>query len=244
MPTIAHAILGGAVALILYTITNSDHWESENRFTERMVILVALNSFIGPDIFTMFYAFNIDSSIIPIKPFVHSLIGWVVWSAGIMWLWYYVINYKAEDKEKLSLIAIFVLLVAAGEMHFFLDFLDNGVDLIGFGEYHIHLTLQDNFLIGFDYPYGPLHPIFPWFSMTELFFIGLGFMVLLIYSLFNWKLLWTYTIAAIFLGALLILYILFGSYIVGFENDFGIIILFGGLLILPIVLMVASIDLK
>ncbi|MGV9170998.1 MAG: hypothetical protein ACOC44_09955 [Promethearchaeia archaeon] len=243
MPTIAHAILGGAIALILYTITNSTHWESEKRFNERMVVLVAFNSFIGPDIFTMFYAFNLDASVIPIRPFVHSILGWIAWSGLIMWLWYYIINYKAEDTERVSFLATFFLLVAAGEAHFFLDFLDNGVDLIGFGDLHMHLTLQDNFLLGYDYMYGPLHPIFPWVSMTELFFIGLGFMILLIYSLFNWKLIWTYMIAGIFLGTLLLLYLLFGSYIVGFENDFGIIILFGGFLLLPVSLMVAAIEL-
>ncbi|MFO8019764.1 MAG: hypothetical protein R6U96_14160 [Promethearchaeia archaeon] len=243
MPSIGHAILGGALALILYTITNSEHWKSEKRFNERMVVLVAFNSFIGPDIFTMFYAFNLDPSVIPIRPFVHSVIGWVIWSGGIMWLWYYIINYKAKGEERISFLATFVLLVAAGEAHFFLDFFDNGVDLIGFGGFHLHLTLQENFLIAFDYPYGPLHTLFPWFSMTELFFIGLGFMILLIYSLFHWKLRYTYFIAIIFLTTLVILYLLFGSYIVSFENDFGIIILFGGFLLVPIYLMVAAIEL-
>ncbi|MHA1293188.1 MAG: hypothetical protein ACTSQJ_11010 [Promethearchaeota archaeon] len=242
MPTISHAILGGALALIFYVITNSEYWNSEKRFTERMVVLFSFNSFIGPDIFTMFYAFNIDTNQIPIKAFEHSLIGWPIWCLGIMWIWYYVINIKSTEGTQLSKRSTLLLLISAGEIHFFLDMLDDGVDLIGFGNWHVHLTLQGNFLIGMAYQYGPLHEIMPWFSMTEMFFIGLIFMIILIYSIFRWEFKYTLIIASLFLLTIFLLYFLFGSIVFGFENDLGVSLYFGTLLIIPLILMVLAIE--
>ena len=82
MPTIAHALLGGAIALIFYGISQYWEFKNERRFTERMVVLFAFNSMLGPDIFTMFYAFSIDTRAIQIKPFMHSILGWRVCYLG------------------------------------------------------------------------------------------------------------------------------------------------------------------
>jgi len=240
MPTIAHAILGGAIALLFHTITLK--WNTKKKFTERMVILFSFNSMIGPDIFTMLYAFDLDPTLIPIKPFVHSILGWPIWCLGIMWIWYYVVNLRSTEQTRLSKKSTLLLLIAAGEMHFFLDFLDYGVWLIGYGDWTILLTLQDHFFIGMAYPYGPLHEMMPWFSMTEMFAIGLAFMILMIYSLFRWELKYTYLIAIIFLGVILICYVLFGSYVVGYENDFGIILYFGIFFIIPLILMILAME--
>ena len=242
MPTISHAILGGAIALVFYGLTNSPSWTSEKRFTERMVILFALNSFIGPDIFTMLHAFNINPDGIPIRSFVHSILGWPVWCLGIMWIWYYVINLKSDEQTKLSRKSTLLLLVAAGEIHFYLDFLDNGVNLIGFGDWRILLTLEDHFLTGTSYPYGPLHEIAPWFSMTEMFIIGIVFMILLIYSLFRWQLKYTVLIAGAFLILIFVLYFLFGSVVFAHENDFGITLYFTLFFLVPIILMILAIE--
>ncbi len=237
MPTIAHAILGGTLAIIFYTM--SQRWNPEKKFTERMVILFSFNSMIGPDIFTMMYAFHMGNIAeqIPIRPFVHSILGWPVWCLGIMWIWYFVINLRSTDDTKLSKLSALLLLIAAGEMHFYLDMLDDGVHLIAFGNWGVYLSWQDNFLTGMKYQYGPLSDTFPWFSMTEMFFIGLVFMILLIYTLFKKELIWTYIVAGIFFASIIGLYFLFGSYIFGFENDFGVILYFGTLFIVPLMLM-------
>ncbi|MHA1149780.1 MAG: hypothetical protein ACTSR8_16210 [Promethearchaeota archaeon] len=242
MPTIAHAILGGALALVFYTITNSQNFTSEKKFTERMVILFAFNSFIGPDIFTMFYAFNIDTNVIPIKPFVHSMLGWPVWCLGIMWVWYYIINIRSTELTKLSKSSTLLLLIGAGEIHFYLDMLDSSVALIGFGDWSIHLSLQENFLTGMTYQYGPFYALAPWFSMTEMFFIGLFFLVLLIYSMFRWELKYTILIAGLFILLIFTLYSVFGSIIFGFENDFGITLYFSLLFLLPMLLMILAME--
>jgi len=243
MPTIAHAILGGAIALVFYTITLK--WNTEKKFTERMVILFAFNSMIGPDIFTMFYAFRLGAvaESIPIRPTVHSILGWPLWCLIIMWLWYYVINIRSTEQTKLSKKSTLLLLIAAGEMHFFLDALDAGFPVFGFGDWRIHYSLQDLFLIDDIYTSGPLTEVFPWFSMAEMFLLGLFFMILLIYSLFRWQLKYTYLVAGLFLFTIIVLYFLLGSPILGgTEHDLGITIYFGGLFLIPLFLMVLAME--
>lgn len=241
-PTIAHALLGGSLALLLYTI--SQQWNLEKRFTERMVVVFAFNSMIGPDIFNILYAVHLDELVnsIPIKSFVHSLLGWPIWCLGIMWIWYYVVNFKSTKQTKISKRATLLLLIAAGEMHFYLDFLDNGVNLIGFSDWSVHLNLQEHFLTGESYVYGPLFELVPWFSMFELFLIGIVFMILMIYSLFRWQLKYTYIIALVFLITLFILYFLVGSIIFGKENDIGVTLYFGLLFLIPFSMTILAME--
>ena len=243
MPTIAHAILGGAIALIFYTITQ--HRESEKKFTERMVILFAFNSMIGPDIFTMLYAFRLGdvANAIPIRATVHSALGWPLWCLIIMWIWYYVINIRSTEQTKLSRKSTLLLLIAAGEMHFFLDALDAGIYIFGYGDWWVHVSLQNLFLIDDIYSTGPLTKFFPWFSMGEMFLVGLFFMILMIFSMFRWQLKYTYLIAGIFLATVIGLYFLLGSTILGgTEHDIGITLYFGGLFLIPLVLMVWAME--
>ncbi len=243
MPTIAHALLGGAIALIFYTITLK--WNTEKRFTERMVILFAFNSMIGPDIFTMLNAFHLGeiADAIPLRATVHSALGWPLWCLIIMWLWYYVINIRSTEQTKLSKKSTLLLLIAAGEMHFFLDALDAGIYIFGYGDWRIHITLQDLFLIDDLYPTGPLTNVLPWFSMAEMFIVGLFFMILMIYSLFRWQLKYTFLVAGIFLTTIISLYLLLGSNILGgSEHDVGVTFYFGGLFLIPLALMALSME--
>jgi len=245
MPTVSHALLGGAIGLIFYLITNSQNWNSEKKFTERMVILVALNCFIGPDIFTMLYAFRLGelAEANPIRATVHSVLGWPLWCLIIMVLWYYAINIRSTEQTKLSLKSTFLLLVAAGELHFFMDAIDAGITLFGFGDSRLIITFEDLFMIDTIYQTGPLTNIFPWFSMGEMFMVGLFFMVLLTYSLFRWEMKYTWLIAGLFLAIIILLYFLLGADILGGEeHDMAAILYFGGLLILPLGLMVVSIE--
>lgn len=245
MPTVAHSLLGGAIALIFYIITNSNNWNSEKKFTERMVILVALNSFIGPDIFTMLYAFGLGelAEANPLRATVHSVFGWPLWCLLIMVLWYYAINLRSTEQTKLSLKSTFLLLVAAGEIHFFMDAMDAGIYLFGFADWRMHISFQELFMIDTLYQTGPLTSIFPWFSMGEMFMVGLFFMFLLTYSLFRWEMKYTWLIAGLFLFIIISLYFLLGANILGgTEHDMGAILYFGGLLILPLGLMVISIE--
>ena len=243
MPTIGHALLGGSIAIILYSI--SQNWGSEKRFTERMVIILAFNSMIGPDIFTLLNAFNLNqvANSIPIKPTVHSVFGWPLWCLIIMLLWYYVINIRSTEKTKLSMKSTLFLLIAAGEMHFFLDALDAGIYVFGFGDFSIHITIQDLFLIDEIYAIGPLTEVFPWFSMGEMFLVGLAFMILMIYSIFRWQLKYTYLVAVLFLTTILSLFFLLGANILGGnEHDIGVTIYFGGLFLVPLGLMVLAME--
>jgi hypothetical protein len=243
MPTIGHALLGGSIALILYTI--SQKWNTEKKFTERMVIIFAFNSMIGPDIFTMLNAFRLGevANSIPIRATVHSVLGWPLWCLIIMWLWYYVINIRSTEKTKLSMKATLLLLIAAGEMHFFLDTLDAGMYIFGYGDLSIRVTLQDLFLIDDIYTVGPLTNVLPWFSMGEMFLVGLLFMIVLIYTIFRKQLIYTYITAGIFLTSIVILYFLLGSNILGgSEHDIGVTLYFGGLFIIPLGLMVLAME--
>jgi len=237
--------LGGAIALIFYLITNSENWNSEKKFTERMVIIFAFNSMIGPDIFTSLYAFRLGelAEAIPIRSTVHSIFGWPLWCLVIMWIWYYVINIRSTEQTKLSLKSIFLLLVAAGSIHFFMDAIDAGLYIFGYADWRIHVSFEDLFMIDTIYQTGPLTDLFPWFGMGHMFLVGLFFMILLIYSLFRWELKYTWVIAGIFLGVIVLLYFLLGAGILGGEeHDMGAILYFGGLLLLPLALMVIAME--
>jgi len=245
MPTIAHALLGGAIALIFYIITNNENWNSEKKFTERMVIIFAFNSMIGPDIFTALNAFRLGelADSIPIRATVHSILGWPLWCLIIMWLWYYAINIRSTEQTKLSLKSTFLLLVAAGEIHFFMDAMDAGLYVFGYGDWRLHVSIENLFMIDTIYQTGPLTNIFPWFSMGEMFILGLFFMIILIYSLFRWEMKYTWLTAGAFLGIIVSLYFLLGAGILGGEeHDMGAIIYYGGLLLLPLGLMVISME--
>ena len=146
-------------------------------------------------------------------------------------------------QTKLSKKATLLLLIAAGEIHFFLDALDAGIYIFGYGDWNLHITLQDLFVIDDIYQTGPLTNIFPWFSMAEMFLVGLFFMILMIFSLFRWQLKYTYLIAGIFLSAIISLYFLLGSTILGgSEHDIGVTIYFGGLFLIPLGLMVWAME--
>lgn len=239
MPTIAHSLLGGAISLILYAFTR----KSDKRFTNRMVILLSLNSFIGPDLLNITYTLVEDmGALYNIHKIIHSIIGWPIWCLGIVWLFYYVINIKASDEDKLSLLQIYLILIAGGFFHFGMDLLTQslwifGIPISPWNEATINLN---TFLTGDDYPEGPLHALMPWFSMGEMFIIGIAFLICMIYALMKDNLKLTIILSLLFLTTLLVCYWLFGSLIFGEEEDIGITLFYGAFFIGPLLLCFAS----
>jgi len=243
-PSIAHALFGGTFAFIFYILSRS--LDLEKKFNERMLYLSIFNSFIGPDLFKVFFSFNLDFLVLgnPLTYFVHSLIGWPVWCLGLMWIWYFILNIGSTEENKITKGTTLLLLIAVGEMHFFLDAIDTGVHLIAFGEFQIYIP-RDAFFFAKDfYTYGPLHDVFPWFSMFEMFLIGLFFLIMFTYVLFKKELKHVYIVIGIGVVVILSCFILFGSIVFGMENDIGVAMLFLSLIFLPILMIIYAVQIN
>lgn len=217
MPTIAHSIVGGALGLVLLT------WSKEARrvFTPPLVILFALNSFIGPDLFhipVIVLGAGHDSAFGVIDRFVHSLVGFVIWAGPVAAASYLVVNARRDKGTRTPPLSIYLTVVAGGICHFALDLIDNGVRLLPLGTRYLRLTdLQTGRL----YPSGPLEAALPWFSMSELLVMGVACMVLLVYLLVRKGERAGYAGAGVFLAIIAALLLLFGGQLVGGEHDLG-----------------------
>src|SRR6056297_2588598 len=144
MPTITHSIVGGAIGLLLYTITSQYKTEggsspnSRRKFKKEHVIVFALNCFVGPDfskLLSPFFSGNYWESTVyqAINSTIHSIIGWVIVSPAFALLYYAIFRYtgqgKREEKSPISFLSVWLLIVAGGLNHFGIDMLDYGAHL-------------------------------------------------------------------------------------------------------------------
>ncbi len=214
MPTIAHAIFGGAVALVLMSWSKN----SSRVFTPHLVILFTLNSFIGPDLFNIVLMYGRTSIIETIHAFVHSLVGFWIVTPGLAVVYYLIMNAKRKGAEKIPYLPMVITIGAAGILHFALDILDYGIRVFPLVDYYWDI---ETFQTGSTNSVGPLSGIFPFFSTTELFLVGLGWMCVLIYVLLKKSEKQVFLVATIFLGTIIGLLLLFGNQIVRGEHDLG-----------------------
>ncbi|MHA1733432.1 MAG: hypothetical protein ACTSU5_15905 [Promethearchaeota archaeon] len=214
MPTITHAIFGGALAIVLMSWSKS----SKRVFTPHLVILFALNSFIGPDIFNIARLYHDTPTVEVIHSFVHSIVGFWVVALGLAVIYYYLLNAKRKKAERTPFSSIYLVIGAAGLLHFTLDILDQAVRLFPLANVWIRLG---DFHTGETYATGPLESVAPWFSTTELFIVGIAWMLVLIYALIRRGERDTYIVAGLFLACVMLLLFLFGSQLVRGENDIG-----------------------
>jgi len=136
MPSIAHLVLGGFLAISLYYI-------SDGKFSKTHAFIFFLNNYIGPDI----------GWLIGLGYYTHNLVSWFFFAMGLAIFYYYLTRFSFEidglrkieiidrEKYKLSYLQTFCLVLAGGILHIYLD------DTINYeGIYHIIPQLP----MGFD----------------------------------------------------------------------------------------------
>ena len=236
MPSIAHLVLGGVIALCFYYI-------SDGKFTKTHAFIFFLSSYLGPDV----------GWVLGIGHFTHSLLFWPLFAVVLAFIYHYftrftikidgIKNIEIIDLEghKLHFLNTYLLVLAAGILHNYLDGIMNKVgefriipqlplnneelswtlgDLIKFGEEGV---LQINFLIAIS------------IGVTLIF----GFIFVFIWFLKkNSKT--NAIIVCIYIVGFVIFFYLAGSIITTFHPDGGAIIYVSIFWAVPLILCVLS----
>ena len=149
MPSIAHLVLGGVIALCFYYISNG-------KFTKTHAFIFFLCNYLGPDV----------GWVLGIGRFTHSLLFWPLFALILAYLYHYftrftiridsIKNVEIIDLEgyKLHYFNTYLLVLAAGILHLYLDGIMNKE-----GEFRIipqlplnyeglYWTLNDFFIFG------------------------------------------------------------------------------------------------
>jgi hypothetical protein len=262
--TVTHALIGGLFAMLFYLQSTSTSYKSERQFGKAHVIVFALNSFIGPDIGKIGLAIGPLSAnpiIWFINDAIHNVFGWLLFSIPLTILYFWIFNgfrqspirnfnpphKKTQDmqlnnrKIQIHTFSILKLLIAAGITHFSIDALDSEVRVFPSNSIFPYVTFSvEGFKSGAWYTEGPFTSIFPWFGMSELFLIGIVFLILIIYAFYKKPLKWVYILSIIFVILIVGILILFGSDIVREENDLGFLFYCSIFWVIPIGFMIWS----
>jgi len=236
MPSIAHLVLGGVIALCFYYI-------SDGKFTKTHAFIFFLSNYLGPDV----------GWVLGIGHFTHSLLFWPLFAVVLAFIYHYftrftikidgIKNIEIIDLEghKLHFLNTYLLVLAAGILHNYLDGIMNKEgtfriipqlplnneelswtlgDLIKFGEEGV---LQINFLIAIS------------IGVTLIF----GFIFVFIWFLKkNSKT--NAIIVCIYIVGFVIFFYLAGSIITTFHPDGGAIIYVSIFWAVPLILCVLS----
>ncbi|MHA1716106.1 MAG: hypothetical protein ACTSXP_10710 [Promethearchaeota archaeon] len=235
-----HSIFGGVIGLFLYFLTKN----SKKRFNERMVILFALNSFIGPDLFKIpsMFIFPSNLALRSLNLFLHSIIGWLLWSFIISVPYWIAFQYKARYPDALLYFNVVKINIAAGMMHLGFDVLDLSRSAI-YGNLRIVSWDEstafnlDSFHSGWNYPTGVFTISSIRLGAGILFLIGLSFLMVLTWLLLKKKVGRATILAGMFVVLVFIMILLFGSRIVGYEHDLGYFVYASTFFLGPVVLL-------
>lgn len=249
MSTITHAIIGAALGMILYSWT----LHHQKQFKIEHLIVFAINNFIGPDfpkLLSPFFGREYFQNLIflQINDFVHSYVGWVIISGLLSGLYYGIFQLSKEarttKKITITFLHIYLLIVAAGFLHFGIDLLDGSVRIvpISFGVNWI-ITLE-TFKTGNSWAEGPLWDQMNWFDDKYLLLLGIICLIILIWVLKHKSLKMSWGLGLIFTGIIYALIILIGSNAVENENDVGILLYICMAWLIPIILCLLSLDNK
>ncbi|MHA1339067.1 MAG: hypothetical protein ACTSRZ_03640 [Promethearchaeota archaeon] len=222
MPTIAHALIGGGVAFLIYLIEYEKQINTNPKFTKAHVIIFTINSFVGPDIGKMGIIFGPISYLM--NDIIHNFIGWICFAFPLAILYFFIFNkFKLPKKRKpsISFLHVYELIFAAGLIHFSLDVLDQSMPIFPnfdiFPEWRISLEgLKTGYSIS-----GILSQFYPDFGFGELFIICMFFLVVIIWTFYKKTLKITIIVASVFIFTLICLFIFFGSALTHHENDIG-----------------------
>ncbi len=251
MPTVTHALIGALLGFLLYLQSNSEKNGNHKIFSRIHVIIFALNAFIGPDLAKIGLTIGPISEseiIVIINNSIHNILGWVVFSIPLSFLYFFIFSkfsIPKKGEEQIKITTILKLIIGAGLLHFGMDMLDNNVRIFpNFSIFPDLILSVEGFKTGEYFPaIGPLSGLFPWFSMFEFFLIGLFFLVLIIWLFFNKSLKSVILVSFIFVVVVLSIILLFGTNTTNQENDFGFFFYLLIFWIIPIALCLWSYEL-
>ena len=236
MPSIAHLIMGAAIGLCLYYI-------SDGKFTKTHVFIFFLCNYIGPDFGWVF----------GIGHYTHSLLFWPLFAFILAYFYYYftrftikidgIKNIELIDLEghKLHYVNTYLLVLAAGILHNYLDGIMNKggtfriIPQLPFNEEELYWTLNDFIVFG-ERGVLPIHFLLSIIIGVTLIF---GFVFL-----FVWFLKKDSKKIGIFAVFYIVIFVIFfylaGSIITTFHPDGGAIIYISIFWLLPFILCVLS----
>ena len=236
MPSIAHLVLGGVIALCFYYISNG-------RFTKTHAFIFFLSNYLGPDV----------GWVLGIGRFTHSLLFWPLFAVILAYLYHYFTRFTIKidsfknveiidlEGHKLHYFNTYLLVLAAGILHLYLDGILNKK-----GEFRIipqlplnyeglYWTLNDFFIFG-EEGVLQIHFLISIFIGVSLIF-GFVFVYVLFLKKNSKK---TAIIVCTYIVAFVIFFYLAGSIITTFHPDGGAIIYVSIFWALPLILCVLS----
>ena len=116
MPTIAHLVLGAVIGISLYYI-------SDGKFSKTHVFVLFLNNYLGPDV----------GWVLGLGAITHSIAFWPVFAFVLSYFYHYFTRFTIEidgiknielidlEKHKMSYINVYLLVVAGGILHNYID---------------------------------------------------------------------------------------------------------------------------
>ena len=254
LPTVTHSLVGGMIGFLFYIQSNysKDSKYTKKHFGNAHLIILALNAFIGPDLGKIGLAIGTItesplgySIVFGINNWIHNIFGWFVFAIPLAFLYYAIFNGFKGQRKQIRLKSIYILMMGAGLLHFAMDTLDSNVRLFPnspiFPDYHLGIEMLKT---GYTIVDGPLAAIFPWFSMSELLLMGIFFLIVLIWALYNKSLKVVMIIAGIFVSLIIGIAFLFGSQVYQNENDLGFFIYAAIFWFIPLALCMLSYDFK
>lgn len=232
MPTITHALITGAVAILFFLLTQ----DSLKRFKAEHVIIFGLNGFLGPDwpkLLSPFFGSGYFESTLytTINGFNHTLVGWLIESFGFGLLYYGIFlgtkEARTQGQAPISYVHATLLVLGAGMNHF-------GVDMLDYGGRVFPTQLSWDYRIGVaalqtgeTWQYGPLYAQLSWFDDKYLLILGVLVLFGLIWLLKNKPVKYAIIVAIGFAAFVLSVIFLTGSVIVANENDLGYMVYIG-----------------
>ena len=236
MPSIAHLILGGTIAICLYYV-------SDGKFTKTHAFIFFLCNYLGPDVGWVF----------GIGRITHSLLFWPLFALILAYFYHYftrftikidgIKNVELIDLEgyKLHYLNTYLLVLAAGILHLYLDGIMNKegefriIPQLPLNSEELYWTLNDLIVFG-EEGVLQIHFLISMFIGVSLIF-GFVFVYVLFLKKNSKK---TAIIVCIYIVAFVIFFYCFGSITTMFHPDGGAIIYVSVFWALPLILCVLS----
>lgn len=226
--------------MLFYFLTK----KSNKVFNERMVIIFTFNSFIGPDLFKIprVFLFPDNTIILGLDHFLHSVLGWCIWSFTISLVFWQLSNIKAKYPDAMTYFNTVKVIASAGLMHL-------GIDVFDTSHVGVYSSLRfipwleetrfnfDTFHTGWNYTEGLLTLPSTKVGIVVLFLIGLGFLFLISFFMLKKRIKMGLISALAFFLVIITLIILFGSQIVYREHDLGYFIYLALFYLVPLGLL-------
>ncbi|MHA1148339.1 MAG: hypothetical protein ACTSR8_08845 [Promethearchaeota archaeon] len=235
MPSIAHLVLGTIVGLSLYYI-------SDSKFSKTHVFILMMNNYYGPD----------AGYIVGLGTYTHTLVLWPVFALIMAIFYHYITKFSLQidgikkielielEEHKLTYINTYLLVLAGGIMHIYLDGILNWIGVLMIfpplmGYEGFYPTLDDLFNL---WAIGVIDPPVV-FSILIGILLIFGFIYIVVYFLKKESILSGFLIG-IYILIFMIFFNLVGNILTLFHPDAGAIIYVSIFWGAPLILCVLS----